>query len=381
MALELRIPFSGRVLLLGCGSVSQCFQPLALRHLEMDFSKFTVMDFEDLRDAIPDTLAAGANYVQQRVTPENLPSLLAQHLGPGDLLIDLAWNIDCAAIVQWCHDNDVLYVNTATEVWDPYEDVASVPPSERTLYVRHLELRKLRDSWSRPGPTAVIEHGANPGLVSHWTKASLLDIATAMLERELPSETARRSALERALADEDFARLAMHTGTKVIHISERDTQIPDRPKEVDEFVNTWSVSGFHEEGIAPAEMGWGTHERRLPRFAERARLRPRQPDLPGADGGQHLRPILGSTRRRDHRHGRPPRRGVHDQRPPHRLGGRQAGLPPDGPLRLPPHRRGDRLAARAEDARPRAAAEAADHERRDHRRTGTSWACCSWATT
>src|SRR5262249_7228271 len=50
----------------------------------------------------------------------------------------------------------------------------------------------------------------------------------------------------------------------VIHISERDTQVTDRPKEVNEFVNTWSVEGFREEGIAPAEMGWGTHERRLP---------------------------------------------------------------------------------------------------------------------
>jgi homospermidine synthase len=29
-------------------------------------------------------------------------------------------------------------------------------------------------------------------------------------------------------------------------------------------VNTWSVEGFYEEGIAPAEMGWGTHERRMP---------------------------------------------------------------------------------------------------------------------
>ncbi len=272
--MEIRIPFPGRVLLLGCGSVSQCFQPLALRHLEMDFSKLTVMDFEDLRDAIPETLAAGADYVQERVTPENLPALLGRYLGPGDLLIDLAWNIDCGTIVQWCHDNDVLYVNTATEVWDPYEDVASVPPPERTLYVRHLELREQREGWAEPGPTAVVEHGANPGLVSHWTKVALLDIAAAMLERGLPAEAARRSALEAALADEDFARLAMHTGTKVIHISERDTQIPDRPKEVDEFVNTWSVAGFHEEGIAPAEMGWGTHERRLPEFAEVHRFGP-----------------------------------------------------------------------------------------------------------
>ena len=27
-------------------------------------------------------------------------------------------------------------------------------------------------------------------------------------------------------------------------------------------MNTWSIEGFYEEGTAPAEMGWGTHERR-----------------------------------------------------------------------------------------------------------------------
>ncbi len=40
-----------------------------------------------------------------------------------------------------------------------------------------------------------------------------------------------------------------------------------RPKAINEFVNTWSIEGFYEEGTAPAELGWGTHERRLPRNA------------------------------------------------------------------------------------------------------------------
>ncbi len=30
-------------------------------------------------------------------------------------------------------------------------------------------------------------------------------------------------------------------------------------------MNTWSIEGFTEEGIAPAEMGWGTHEKQLPK--------------------------------------------------------------------------------------------------------------------
>ena len=254
----MKILFPGRVLILGCGSVSRCLQPLILRHFDMDFKKLTIMDFEDLRDTVPDTLAAGARYVQDRVTRENMPALLSQHVGAGDLLIDLAWNIDCNAIIEWCHDNNILYLNTSVELWDPYEDAGAVPPADRTLYVRHLRLRKLRDSWSAKGATAVVEHGANPGLVSHWTKAALVDIANAMLKQ------ARRPLIEKALADADYARLAMHTGVKVIHISERDTQISDKPKAVDEFVNTWSVAGFHEEGVAPAEIGWGTHEKKLP---------------------------------------------------------------------------------------------------------------------
>jgi homospermidine synthase len=53
----------------------------------------------------------------------------------------------------------------------------------------------------------------------------------------------------------------------VIHIAERDTQVSDRPKLPGEFVNTWSVDGFYEEGVAPAEKGWGTHERALPALA------------------------------------------------------------------------------------------------------------------
>ncbi|HEV3498483.1 MAG TPA: saccharopine dehydrogenase NADP-binding domain-containing protein, partial [Actinomycetes bacterium] len=176
-----RIPFGGRVLLLGCGSVSRCLQPLLLRHLDVSGERLTVMDFEDLRDRIPATLAAGAGYAQERITPESMDRLLAAHLGAGDLLIDLAWNIDCGEIVQWCHDHGVLYVNTSVELWDPYGEAPHLAPPERTLYVRHMALRKRKHSWAAPGPTAVVEHGANPGLVSHWTKRALADLAAALL--------------------------------------------------------------------------------------------------------------------------------------------------------------------------------------------------------
>jgi len=67
----------------------------------------------------------------------------------------------------------------------------------------------------------------------------------------------------------------MKLGIKVIHISERDTQITDKPKQVDEFVGTWSIEGLREEATSPAEIGWGTHENELPELANVPEIGPR----------------------------------------------------------------------------------------------------------
>jgi homospermidine synthase len=251
-----------RVLVLGCGSVAQCTVPLLIRDLQIDPQCITIVDVLDNRARVADSIAAGVTYEQDQVTPDNIDSFLAARVGDGDLLLDLAWNIDNPTILQWCRDHGVRYLNTSVEVWDPYDDMASTHPLDRTLYVRHMDLRRMMAAWGdNKGATAVVEHGANPGLVSHFTKQALTEIAGRMLHDGIAADAA---ALELALTNDEYATLAMLTGTKVVHISERDTQITDVPKEVDEFVNTWSVDGFFEEGIAPAELGWGTHEKRLP---------------------------------------------------------------------------------------------------------------------
>jgi len=61
-----------------------------------------------------------------------------------------------------------------------------------------------------------------------------------------------------------YKAAATKLGIKVVHIAERDTQISERSKETDEFVNTWSIDGFYSEGCQPAELGWGTHEKHMP---------------------------------------------------------------------------------------------------------------------
>ena len=250
--------FENRVLVLGAGSVSQCVLPLLIEHL-VDAKQITIADMRDNRQRVSESITKGATYVQDQLTRENMDQFLSKYLSAGDFLLDLAWNIDVNDILGWAHDHGVIYLNTSLEEWDPYSAAVSRNPTERTLYWRHMKLRKLTDTWNGKGPTAIVEHGANPGLVSHLTKKSLFDIATRAIK-----DGKAAAGVSEALAVENFPVLAQKLGVKVIHIAERDTQVSDKPKLVNEFVNTWSVEGFYEEGIAPAELGWGTHEKTLP---------------------------------------------------------------------------------------------------------------------
>ncbi|MFZ9226514.1 MAG: saccharopine dehydrogenase C-terminal domain-containing protein [Candidatus Nanopelagicaceae bacterium] len=250
--------FTNKLLILGAGSVSQSVLPLLIEHL-IDAKQITIMDQRDNRARVKDSLDKGATYVQDQITRGNIDAQLSKYLKAGDFLLDLAWNIDANTILQWCYDHGVMYLNTSIEEWDPYEGGANKHPLERTLYYRHMRMRDMKSRWTKTGATAIVEHGANPGLVSHLVKKSLVDIATKGLKEGKVGKD-----VEVALTSEDYKQLAHTLNVKVIHISERDTQVTNRPKQWGEFVNTWSVEGFYEEGIAPAELGWGTHEKTLP---------------------------------------------------------------------------------------------------------------------
>ena len=260
------ITFNKRILFVGYGAVAECTLPILFKHIKVPAKNVTVMDFEDRAEKLKKWTAKGVNYVQDRVAQENLAAILGKYVSAGDIIIDLAWNIDALVLLQWCHDNGVLYINTSTEVWDPYTGLPDNKPTTKTLYWRHMNLRRMLSKWKTKGATAVIEHGANPGLISHFTKQGLIDIGQSLIADK--KFTAKKSEeVAQLIKDRAFNVLAQKIGVKVIHCSERDTQISNQPKRVDEFVNTWSIEGFREEGTTTSEMGWGTHEKELPAFA------------------------------------------------------------------------------------------------------------------
>ena len=250
--------FHNRILVLGAGSVAQCAIPLLLEHL-VEAKQMTIVDKRNNRSRVQQAIDQGATYIQDELTRSNLDEFLSRFLSEGDFLLDLAWNIDANEMIGWAHDHGVIYVNTSLEEWEPYSGGPERSVQSRTLYVRHMRIREMKAKWKNVGPTAIVEHGANPGFVSHLVKRGLVDIATRAIKEGIAAE-----GVEKALNEGNFPVLAQTLGVKVIHIAERDTQVADKPKLVGEFVNTWSVEGFYEEGIAPAELGWGTHEKTLP---------------------------------------------------------------------------------------------------------------------
>lgn len=257
--------FKNRIVMIGFGVVAQALLPMLVKHLRVPCAKIVVIDFADRTAALKPWIEKGLRFFHERVTPFSLARLLSTHARSGDLIVDLAWSVDFFDIIQWAHDNEVLYVNASLESWDPTAEMHRKPTLEKSLYSRYTKLLPIIEKW-RDTTTAVVDHGSNPGLVSHFVKAGLLDIGENVL-RENKLSIARKRRIEGLIEEETFPQLARELGVKVIHCSEWDSQRADKAKPPDEFVSTWSPEGMWEESISPCEIGWGTHEKWEPPLA------------------------------------------------------------------------------------------------------------------
>ncbi|HVB67898.1 MAG TPA: saccharopine dehydrogenase C-terminal domain-containing protein [Acetobacteraceae bacterium] len=242
------VAFGGRLVMVGCGSIGQGVLPLLLRHIDIAPERITILTADERGAAV--AAEAGIRRIVAPLKRGNYQAALRPLLGPGDFLLNLSVDVSSVALIALARELGALYLDTCTEPWaGGYTDLA-LNPSQRSNYALRESALALR---AGPGPTAVLTHGANPGLVSHFVKAALLRIA---------HDTGTPATLPATRGD--WALLAERLGIKAIHIAERDTQVANRPKAPDEFVNTWSIDGFVGEGCQPAELGWGTHERALP---------------------------------------------------------------------------------------------------------------------
>src|ERR1700685_4519684 len=171
---EVHVKFAGKIIMVGFGSIGQGVLPLILRHIGTAADRITIVTAEDKGNS--EAQEFGVKFVKTTLTAENYRQVLEPALGAGDFLLNLSVDVSSVALVQLARERGALYLDTCIEPWAGMYVDATLPVETRSNYALRLQALELRRS-AKSTPTAVLTHGANPGLVSHLVKRALLNLA------------------------------------------------------------------------------------------------------------------------------------------------------------------------------------------------------------
>ena len=166
------VAFGGRLVMVGCGSIGQGVLPLILRHIDIPTDRITIVTADERGAALAAEHGAAAD--RHAADPRDYREVLAPLVGPGDFLLNLSVDVSSVALITFAREAGALYLDTCIEPWAGGYTDPSLTPSQRSNYALRESAIALRGAG---GPTAVITHGANPGLVSHLLKEALLNVA------------------------------------------------------------------------------------------------------------------------------------------------------------------------------------------------------------
>lgn len=249
---------SGPIVMIGFGSIGKGTLPLIERHFRFDASRVTVIDPVDADRKLVDD--RGYRFEKVAITPENYREVLSPLLTEGEgqgFCVNLSVDTSSLDLMKLCRELGVLYIDTVVEPWLGFYFDENADNASRTNYALRETVR--REKKKNPGGTTAVSCcGANPGMVSWFVKQGLVDIAR---------DTGTK--FEEPNSRKGWAKLMKKVGVKGVHIAERDTQRARKPKPMGAFWNTWSVEGFLSEGFQPSELGWGTHEKWMPKNARK----------------------------------------------------------------------------------------------------------------
>lgn len=246
-----KIAFEGQVIMIGCGSIGKAILPLLGNHLPDVYGRMIVLSANEAGRKIVEK--HGARFLHAILTPGNYRQKLTKYVRKGDLVLNLSVGVSSIDVIRFCAEMDALYVDTSIEPWDGVFDNPMLDLHDRTNFALRQDLLELAQELGSDSPTAVVDHGANPGMVSHFVKQALLDL-NRDLGLQFPTPKTR----------EEWAHLARQLEVTTIQISEKDTQAGGPHKKQGEVINTWSIDGYLDELMQPVELSVGTHEKQLP---------------------------------------------------------------------------------------------------------------------
>lgn len=241
--------YDGKILILGYGCIGTSLIPVLTKFVKIDLANIYIIERDNWRFNNLESKFNKINKLNLEITKENLENIIINIIGlkQDDIIIDASYEIDTNSMYELCSKYGISYTNSALEIWelDPKEKNTSF-----TFYSRLKSIEDLDDKITDKKNNFIVSLGCNPGNVNIWAMYALKEI----------------NKLKNNFEYSSYAELAYKMGLRVVHVSEKDSQITNKPKKQNEYVNTWSSNGvsWYDEAFSYLEISWGTHEKTIP---------------------------------------------------------------------------------------------------------------------
>ncbi len=243
------IEFKNKIVQFGFGAVGKSFFEKISKEIKFDKNKYFVISRDKLEYTFFLELGGNiGNFIVADINRENFKKIFSAYLEEGDFLIDFADSVGTKDFIDWCATHNVMYLNTGETDWDD---------NWYNIFEENLKKNKLRDEIKQKSNInkypIVLQHGNNPGLVSHFVKAGLEYIVKKQFKNE--------KKYYKLLKENRFNELAKELGVIEIHVNDNDCQKVKDNFDKNKLYSTWSIDSFFFEMLSEATANIGTNEK------------------------------------------------------------------------------------------------------------------------
>lgn len=243
------VEFKNKIVQFGFGAVGKSFFEKVSKEVKFDKDKYYVISRDKLEYTFFLELGGKlGNFIVANVNRNNFQKIFSEYLEEGDILIDFADSVGTRDFVEWCANANVMYLNTGETDWeDNWYNIF-----DENMKKNRLREELLKKDFCNKYPI-VLQHGNNPGLVSHFVKAGF--------EYIVKKQFKNNKKLNLLLEEKRFNELAKELGVKEIHVNDNDYQEVKDKFNKNKLYSTWSVDSFFFEMLSEATATIGTSEK------------------------------------------------------------------------------------------------------------------------
>ena len=242
------IRYEGQIVQFGFGAVGKSFFEKISKEIKFDEYKYFVITKDQTEfEAYVNLGGVTSNFIVADINRDNWKDIFSKYLSEGDLLIDFADSVGTKDFVEWCAESNIMYINTGETDWpDHWYNIFDENEKKTILKDTY---RENKDKNRHP---IVLQHGNNPGLVSHFVKAGIDYIIHTQFKMD--------RKLHRLSKEGKYNEIARRLGIKMIHVNDIDLQEVKGDFNKDLLISPWCIDSFWFEMLSESTFNVGTHE-------------------------------------------------------------------------------------------------------------------------